>query len=71
MKPVISNEFDIAYFGSPKRAELHTPEDFLEMASRILRQFCQTLDGNEVRALAVDKVASPVLQVSLIIHHRR
>jgi NOP9-like PUF repeat domain len=65
MKAVIPNEFDISDLTIAKRAELPTPGDFLEMASRILSQFQDVLDGNEVRTLAVNKVSSPVLQVSL------
>jgi NOP9-like PUF repeat domain len=65
MKPVIPNELDLAPSNTGKRTQLPAPESFLKMASRILRQFRDVLDGNEVRALAVDKVASPVLQVSI------
>ncbi|KAF8511204.1 ARM repeat-containing protein [Gautieria morchelliformis] len=65
MKAVISNEFDITDFAIAKRAELPTPGDFSKMASRILSQFLDVLDGNEVRALAVNKVSSPVLQMLL------
>lgn len=64
IKPVIQNELDLAHSIEAKRAELSTPGDFQKMACKILRQFKDVLGGNEVRALAMDKVACPVLQVS-------
>lgn len=64
MKPVIPNEFDLSH-SATERIERAPPESFSKMASRILGQFKGVLDGNEVRALAVDKVASPLLQVSV------
>ena len=42
---------------------IRTPEIFREAAGKFVRIVRDELDANEVRALAADKVASPVLQV--------
>ena len=42
---------------------IRTPEVFREAAGKFVRIVRDELDANEVRALAADKVASPVLQV--------
>ncbi|GJJ07712.1 hypothetical protein Clacol_001917 [Clathrus columnatus] len=41
------------------------PEAFMDMAKRFLNHILGTLGGNEVRALAIDKAASPLLQMFL------
>lgn len=42
------------------------PKSFIAMAKRFLDHIAQTLGGNEVRALAIDKAASPLLQVNYL-----
>ncbi|KIJ32368.1 hypothetical protein M422DRAFT_265865 [Sphaerobolus stellatus SS14] len=42
-----------------------TPKSFMEMAKKFLDSLRSSSDPNELRALAVDKVASPVLQMFL------
>ena len=41
----------------------HTVPEFSKLARRFIRQLREDLNANEVRALAANKVASPVLQV--------
>jgi len=41
----------------------HTVPEFSELARRFVQQLRNDLNANEVRALAANKVASPVLQV--------
>lgn len=48
--------------GVPK---VSVPKQFHDAAARLLRVLREELDENEVRALAANKVASPLLQVSL------
>jgi len=43
----------------------HIPPDFQKMAVKLLDAVSSELDGNEVRALGANKVASPVLQMLL------
>lgn len=42
-----------------------TPNGFLEVAQMFIRIIKDGMDANEVRALAANKVASPMLQVRL------
>jgi nucleolar protein 9 len=42
-----------------------TPDEFKHTVGRFVKVLRDELSGNEVRALAVDKVASPVLQVRI------
>ncbi|KAF8583989.1 ARM repeat-containing protein [Ramaria rubella] len=68
MKAIVPSETSGSQFDSDSVAERGgciTPNEFQKIASRILERVRETLDGNEVRALAVDKVASPVLQMLL------
>ena len=44
--------------------ETHAFPEFSKLARRFVQQLRRDLDANEVRALAANKVASPVLQVS-------
>ena len=41
----------------------NTVPEFSNLAKRFVQQLKEDLDANEVRALAANKVASPVLQV--------
>lgn len=43
--------------------ESNTVPGFQKLARRFVQQLREDLDANEVRALAANKVASPVLQV--------
>jgi nucleolar protein 9 len=44
-----------------------TPKRFREASSDFVRILREELGENEVRALAADKVASPVLQVGMMV----
>jgi len=66
MKPIILDDSLMSqsgYVGTALTAGFHTPDSFAAITSRLVDQIRNVLSGNEVRALAVDKVASPVLQV--------
>jgi len=41
----------------------HTVPEFSKLARRFIQQLGKDLNANEVRAMAANKVASPVLQV--------
>lgn len=43
------------------------PSSFQDTAGKFVNVLRVTLDANEVRALAADKVANPVLQVSVLL----
>jgi nucleolar protein 9 len=43
-----------------------TPDEFMEAGGKFVAVLRDKLSANEVRALAADKVASPVLQVRLL-----
>jgi len=43
--------------------KVHTVPEFSKLATRFVQQLRKDLNANEVRALAANKVASPVLQV--------
>ena len=45
------------------KAAKRTPKEFQKAAISIVSALRDQLDGNEVRALAANQVASPVLQV--------
>jgi nucleolar protein 9 len=59
MKPILSDQLDTS--SNVPKADII---EFTTVAKKFLDQLRSTLDGNEVRALSVDKIASPVLQVS-------
>ena len=44
---------------------LDRPEEFAECARKCIVQLRETMDGNEVRALVSNKIASPCLQVTI------
>lgn len=52
--------------GKVSENNVKVPEKFHEAAGRFVRIVRDELGANEVRALAADKVASPVLQVRRI-----
>jgi len=43
--------------------KVHAIPEFSKLARRLVQQLREDLNANEVRALAANKVASPVLQV--------
>jgi hypothetical protein len=49
-------------------SDLRVPESFAGCAQRFLQCVTEQLDKNEIRSLATDKVASPLLQVSALSH---
>ncbi|KAF9649340.1 ARM repeat-containing protein [Thelephora ganbajun] len=49
--------------GGKSALKAHTIPEFSELARRFVQQLRKDLDANEVRALAANKVASPVLQM--------
>lgn len=49
--------------GHPEHTVKRTPQTFHHIAKRFVQILREKLDDNEVRALAADKVASPLLQV--------
>ena len=55
--------------GDPQAGKLalkvHTVPEFLKLARQFVQQLRKDLNANEIRALAANKVASPVLQVSV------
>jgi nucleolar protein 9 len=55
--------------GDPQAGKLalkaHTVPEFLKLARQFVQQLREDLNANEVRALAANKVASPVLQVGV------
>jgi hypothetical protein len=68
MKPVILDEPSQSNHGTTAPSTgLTRPDSFSTITGRFVGQIRSVLGGNEVRALAVDKVGSPVLQVCLIV----
>jgi hypothetical protein len=61
MKSVFTAEDKGKYSDASPKAD--TPTEFREAARKFVQTVRDELDGNEVRALATNKVASPVLQV--------
>lgn len=61
MKSVFSDRETGTLDTTAKRA----PPEFYEVAKKFVLKLRKDLGDNEVRALAADKVASPVLQVNL------
>lgn len=49
--------------GHPEHTVKRTPQTFHHIAKKLVQILREKLDDNEVRALAADKVASPVLQM--------
>lgn len=62
MKSVFSNDKDKTAYSSSDSV----PGSFRNAANHFLRILKDGLDANEVRALAANKVASPLLQVSFL-----
>lgn len=67
MKSVLTDE--MGKHGKGKVPESHTkattPKVFAEVVKKLVMAVRNDLGQNEVRALSADKVASPVLQVSI------
>lgn len=61
MKSIISDPSGSKPSEPAKRVR---PKSFMDMAKRFLNHITQNLGGNEVRALAIDKAASPLLRVT-------
>lgn len=61
MKSVFVSQSDSKGDGSALKA--HIIPEFPKLARRLVQQLRADLNANEVRALAANKVASPVLQV--------
>jgi len=61
MKAIITNQPDNV--NADKSGAVRTPRSYIGMAKKLLEKLRSTSGPNEIRALAVDKVASPVLQV--------
>ena len=59
--------FEDVQESASRRPTSRVPKDFREVAVRIINALRDTLGENEVRALAANSVASPVLQV--LSHH--
>lgn len=64
MKSVFAEKGNQAQVSATKR----TPKEFRKAAINIISTLRDQLDGNEVRALAANQVASPVLQVRASTH---
>jgi len=60
MKSVFSN----AKGKDKESPRLSVPNEFRDAAVKFMQGLKETLDANEVRALAANKAASPILQVS-------
>lgn len=58
MKSILDSEME-------RDPTLLVPSSFQDAAGRFVDALREALDANEVRALAADKVANPVLQVSV------
>lgn len=64
MKPVMLDDYYMTQSGGTTfSARFYTPDSFSATIGRLVDQIRNVVGGNEVRALAIDKVASPVLQV--------
>lgn len=66
MKSVFAEENDGDAKGKEVPNKVPYPPEFDEMARRIVTTMKDTLGPNEVRALAADKAACPVLVVSTV-----
>lgn len=64
MKSVFQDTTDENGSGVAPGSSKTSPKEFRQAAEKIVRLVRETLNANEVRALASDKRASPVLQVS-------
>ena len=58
LKSVFTNDSETPVFGTPS-----VPKELLSLAPRFVTALRENLGENEVRALAANQVASPVLQV--------
>ena len=61
MKSVFSSRG--AFQDDRSATRLNAVPEFSDLARRFVQQLRENLDANEIRALAANKVASPVLQV--------
>ena len=68
MKSVFAND---AYDAGQKSSILKTPSDFTKMASKFVDTLRDNSSANEVRALAANQVASPVLQVTPLLNYEK